>query len=248
MAEIVLPESLSESHALIRQLLTIIQHEHTQYEALASKFAELEARVNQNSRNSSRPPSSNFGKNTPKQTTQAGIPKEKKDQGEQKGHTGNTLHKIEHPDEIVQLSTPLCSCGQFLAIEDTKIVQTYQVFDLPQPKLYVTEYQRLEQICPCGRVHLAKLPDDIHANFMDSEPMPFFFPFGFYDAHRFFIYEKHIISGTHFCLVFSYSHPEGSVEIHRSIRLNEPTALNKLLVNFITCDLFGILIRGVHYI
>jgi transposase len=163
MAEIVLPESLSESHALIRQLLAIIQHDHTQYEALASRFADLEARVNQNSRNSSRPPSSNFGKNTPKQTTQAGIPKEKKEQGGQKGHTGNTLEKIEHPDEIVQLSTPFCNCGQFLSIEDAKIVQTYQVFDLPQPKLYVTEYQRLEQICACGRVHLAKLPDDIHA-------------------------------------------------------------------------------------
>jgi hypothetical protein len=66
--------------------------------------------VNQNSGNSSRPPSSNFGKNTPnntpKQTTQPGIPKDIKPQGGQKDHTGNTLHKIENPDDIVQLSTP----------------------------------------------------------------------------------------------------------------------------------------------
>lgn len=168
MQEIALPSSLAECHALIRQLLTIVQHEHTQNEALASKLAALEARMNQNSGNSSRPPSSNFGQNTPKQTpkqtTQPGIPKEPKAQGGQKGHTGNTLEKIEHPDEIVQLSTPICSCGELLSIEDAKIAQTYQVFDIPQPKLYVTEYQRLEQKCTCGKVHLGGLPAHIHAN------------------------------------------------------------------------------------
>jgi transposase len=163
MAEIVLPENVTDCHALIRQLLTLMQHDHTQREALASKVADLEARLNQNSRNSSRPPSSNFGSNTPKQTIQPGIPKEIKPQGGQKDHTGNTLHKIEQPDEIVQLSTPFCSCGQYLTLEQAKVAQTYQVFDLPQPKLYVTEYQRLEQRCNCGLVHLANLPEHIHA-------------------------------------------------------------------------------------
>lgn len=163
MLEPVLPESLEACHALIRQLLAIIQHDRTQHEALALRFAELEARVNQNSRNSSRPPSSNFGKNMPKQTTQPGIPKEPKEQGGQKGHTGKTLEQIENPDEIVQLSTPFCSCGQILSIEQAVVAQRYQVFDLPQPKLYVTEYQRLEQKCCCGRVHLATLPEHIHA-------------------------------------------------------------------------------------
>ena len=164
MTEIVLPENLSDSHALIRQLLMIIQHGDQREEALASRVAALEAQISQNSRNSSRPPSSDFGKNTPKQTLSPGIPKEVKPQGGQKDHKGNTLHKIEQPDEIVQLSTPFCSCGQYLSIDDAKVAQTYQVFDLPQPKLYVTEYQRLEQTCSCGRVHLAKLPEHIHAN------------------------------------------------------------------------------------
>ena len=167
MPELVLPDSLAECHAMIRQLLTIVQHEHTQYEALASRFAALEARVNQNSGNSSRPPSSNFGKNTPnntpKQTTQPGIPKDIKPQGGQKDHTGNTLHKVEKPDDIVQLSTPFCTCGQYLPIEQAEIAQTYQVFDLPQPTLYVTEYQRLRQKCSCGLVHLGALPHHIHA-------------------------------------------------------------------------------------
>jgi transposase len=168
MQEIALPESLAECHALIRQLLAIVQHEHSQNEAFASKIAALEARITQNSGNSSRPPSSNFGQNTPKnppkQTTQPGLPKEVKAKGGQKGHTGNTLQKIEHPDEIVQLSTPICTCGEHLSIENAEIVQTYQVFDLPQPKLYVTEYQRFEQKCSCGKVHLAGLPAHIHAN------------------------------------------------------------------------------------
>jgi transposase len=163
MTEFALPENLPDCHALILQLMTIVQHNNTQFEAYTSKLAELEARLSQNSRNSSRPPSSDFGRNTPKQTTQPGIPKEKKPQGGQTGHSGNTLHQTDDPDEIVQLSTPFCSCGQSLALEASEIVQTYQVFDLPQPKLYVTEYQRLRQTCSCGRVHLGELPNTIHA-------------------------------------------------------------------------------------
>ncbi len=163
MSDLVLRESLEACHALIRQLLTIIQHDHTPHEALGSRFGDLEARVNQNSRNSSRPPSSNFGRHMPKQKTEVCIPKAVKEQGGEKGHTGKTLEQIDHRDEIVELTTPFCSCGQILSIEQAVVVQTYQVFDLPQPKLSVTEYERLEQKCCCGRVHLAALPEHIHA-------------------------------------------------------------------------------------
>jgi transposase len=164
MTEMVLPDNLLDSHALIRQLLAIIQHGDKRHEALASEVADLKAQISQNSQNSSRPPSSDFGKNTPKQILSPGIPKEVKAQGGQKDHKGNTLHKIEKPDEVVQLSTPFCTCGQYLSIEQAKVAQTYQVFDLPQPKLYVTEYHRLEQTCSCGLIHLAQLPEHIHAN------------------------------------------------------------------------------------
>lgn len=97
MTEMVLPENITECHALIRQLLAIIQHGQREQAVLASKVADLEARLAQNSHNSSRSPSSDFGKNTAKQTLRPGVPKEAKSQGGQKDHKGKTLLKIETP-------------------------------------------------------------------------------------------------------------------------------------------------------
>lgn len=164
MQEIKLPATVEECHSVIHQFVSVTRHQQTQIEALTSKIVSLEARLSHNSSNSSRPPSSNFGKNTPKQIIKPGLPKEKKQQGGQANHKGNTLLKIENPDEIIQLSTPFCDCGLVLEISTAKIVQTYQSFDLPDPKLYVTEYQRLFQECTCGKTHLGVLPAHIHAN------------------------------------------------------------------------------------
>ncbi len=119
---------------------------------MAFKVAELEVRLNQNSRNSSRPPSSDLYKKRP------GIPKEPKAQGGQQDHTGKTLCQVDNPNDIVPLRTAVCSCGNPLDPNSGKIVQKCQVFDLPQPKLEVTEYQVIEQQCACGRVHRGRLP------------------------------------------------------------------------------------------
>jgi transposase len=164
MQDIVLPDTIEGCHQLLRQFIVLIRHQQEQLDDMRSRFAALEARVNQNSQNSSRPPSSDFGKNTPKNTTKPGIPKEKKDKGGQTDHKGNTLLKVEKPDEIVQLGTPICDCGLLLDLSQAQVAQTYQVFDLPVPKLYITEYQRLMQKCACGKTHLGAKPDFIHAN------------------------------------------------------------------------------------
>ena len=42
-------------------------------------------------------------------------------------------------------------------------MQTCQVFDLPQPKLEVTEYQVVEQVCTCGCAHRGPLPAGVNA-------------------------------------------------------------------------------------
>lgn len=145
---------------MILQLLCVIEHQNNQIEVLTSRVVELEARLNQNSKNSSQPPSRDIGR-----VNKPGIPKTPKNQGGQIGHKGNTLHKIDNPDAVVVLGTPVCECGSVLDISTGEVVQTYQEFDLPPtPKLYVTEYRRLEQRCGCGRVHLGALPAHIHAN------------------------------------------------------------------------------------
>ncbi len=164
MQEYELPNTLEGCHIMIHQLMSIIKHQQGQLEAMSLKIAGLEARLNQHSGNSSRPPSSDFGKNMPPQTTKPGIPKDKKDQGGQKDHRGNTLRKIEKPDEVVKLFTPVCDCGQLLRLEDAKMIQTRQVHDMPIPKLYVVEYQQFAQECACGKHHLGTLPSHVTAN------------------------------------------------------------------------------------
>ena len=156
--ELELPTSVESCHVLINNLLSIIEHQQKQIDELKSRVADLEARLNQNSGNSSRPPSSDGPKRKP------GIPKEPKGHGGQKGHQGNTLRKVEHPDHIVRLTTPVCGCGLALDADMGEVEQIYQVFDLPQPKLEVTEYQRVRQRCVCGCEHLGALPAGVHAS------------------------------------------------------------------------------------
>jgi transposase len=152
-----LPLSIEECHALITQLLALTARQSKQIESLTLRIKELESRLNQNSKNSSQPPSRDIKSQKP------GIPKEPKTLGGQKEHEGNTLRQVENPDAIIRLTTDYCSCGLPLDKLQGSVVQVYQEFDLPEPKLHVTEYRRLEQPCSCGLKHLAPLPDHIQA-------------------------------------------------------------------------------------
>lgn len=153
-----LPTTIEGCHVLIKNLSTIIEHQQKQIDELTSKVRDFEVRLNQNSRNSSRPPSSDGFKRKP------GIPKEPKDRGGQKGHKGKTLLKVEQADHTFRLTTSQCSCGLPLDTDSGEVEQTYQVFDLPQPKLEVTEYQRIRQRCVCGREHLGAVPTWLNAS------------------------------------------------------------------------------------
>jgi transposase len=152
-----LPKTVEGCHVVINQLLLIIEHQQKQIDELKSSVAELEARLNQNSRNSSRPPSSDGPKRKP------GIPKEPKEKGGQHGHKGKNLERVDNPDQIIRLVTPQCTCGLALDPQSGVVVQTHQVFDLPQPRLEVTEYQVIQQVCTCGCTHQGQVPPGINA-------------------------------------------------------------------------------------
>ena len=153
-----LPTTIESCHVLIAQLLKIIETQSKQIDTLTLRVKELEARLNQNSKNSSQPPSRDIKSQKP------GIPKEPRTLGGQKDHQGNTLRQVSHPDSIIELTTPKCSCGLFLDKSKGLVVQICQEFDLPEPKLHVTEYRRIEQQCICGLKHLAPLPAHIQAS------------------------------------------------------------------------------------
>ena len=120
---------------------------------------ELKVRINSNSNNSSKPPSSDGYKKKP------AFPKAKNGkQGGQKGHKGRTLQQVEKPDKIVECNPDKCSCGHEFTKDELVLSETRQVFDLPQPRLEVTEYQIHKARCPiCGKLHKGAAPENVNA-------------------------------------------------------------------------------------
>ena len=119
------------------------------------RIAELEARLNKNSNNSSKPPSQDGYRKAPKNSRQ----KSGKATGGQPGHEGKTLDKVAKPDEIIELKTQtICDCGYNLeTVENSR--KTRQVFDIPKPRVLVAEYVTHSKVCPgCGKVHKSKFP------------------------------------------------------------------------------------------
>lgn len=148
-----LPNDIAGLQALVLELLKRV-------ESLEAENKELRAKVNANSRNSSRPPSSDGLKKKP------AIPKDKsKKRGGQKGHKGKTLEMVETVDYVVELCPPKCNCGTSLLLEKKECKSVRQVFDLPDPKLEVTEYQQQSCICPgCGKTNIGEFPKGISPN------------------------------------------------------------------------------------
>jgi len=90
--------SHSEKDELILVLWAMIQGQGKQTTVLQTQVADLQSRLNKNSRNSSKPPSSDgLKKPAPKSLRKAG----KKPTGGQRNHPGSTLRKSAQPDKIV---------------------------------------------------------------------------------------------------------------------------------------------------
>lgn len=143
-----------------------LHHENTQLKAdiaeMKAENKDLRARLESNSHNSNKPPSSDGYK---KQTIKPGLPKGKvSSQGGQKGHKGNTLKQVESPDEIVPCVPDICTCGHKFKKDQLILAEKRQVFDLPQPKLEITEYQIFKASCTvCGKEQKGVAPEGVNA-------------------------------------------------------------------------------------
>ena len=126
---------------------------------LKSKVSELEARLNSNSRNSSKPPSSDGYQK------KSAFPRKKKGkQGGQQGHQGRTLRQVEHPDKTEKHKPDPCDCGYEFSDDELSVAETRQVFDLPQPRLEVISHELLKGKCPvCGKWHKGVAPEGVNA-------------------------------------------------------------------------------------
>ncbi len=129
---------------------------------LEKRIKELESRLNMNSTNSSKPPSTD---NKLKKTKKPSNSKSKKKRGAQAGHKGNSLKIVATPDTTRVLLPTICSCcDSSLKNINSSRYEKRQLFDLPEVKMQVTEYQAYSIRCKkCNTVNKAQFPDNINA-------------------------------------------------------------------------------------
>jgi transposase len=126
---------------------------------LESEYADLHNRLNLNSENSHKPPSSDG------LTKKTAIPKAQGGKsGGQSGHTGKTLKMVAEPDyKIVHHASACPCCSKVFTESDIEgTIQKRQVFDIPTPRLEVTEHQ-LGIITCCGQKHVGTFPHGVNA-------------------------------------------------------------------------------------
>lgn len=130
---------------------------------LLARIAELEAQVaelrSKTPQNSSQPPSTAHPHAKPPSLK----PKSKRSRGGQPGHDKHerTLIPVEECQDVVSCVPKECRrCGQILTGRDPEPLR-HQVWELPDIRPIVTEYQRHRLICACGSSTCGDLPPGV---------------------------------------------------------------------------------------
>jgi transposase len=142
--------------ARIAQLEQLLQVALSEIAALKAEVAELKAKLGQNSKNSSKPPSSD----PPGVTGPVHEPSQRK-RGAQPGHEGGT-RRLLNPDRVVDHRPTNCrQCARQLAGDDAHPSQ-FQVFELPEMRPDVTEHRGHTLTCPdCRTQTSAVIPPEV---------------------------------------------------------------------------------------
>ncbi|MDF2668839.1 MAG: hypothetical protein K0R67_1145 [Paenibacillus sp.] len=142
-----------------RELTKTVESQAKQIEKLEKRVQELERQLGQNSHNSSKPPSSD-GLRKPTNSRNPGGKK-----GAPKGHEGKTLRFTQEVDEIIEHRVTACTnCFASLHSEMNGNYEKRQVFDLPAPRIVVTEHRSQVVCCPhCKTRNKALFPERVTA-------------------------------------------------------------------------------------
>jgi transposase len=138
-------------------ILALVQQYEQRLQALQQQVDQLQQRLNQNSTNSSRPPSSDppHVKRRPPEKSSG------RKRGGQPGHARQQRPLVppEQVQQTIPLKPPACrKCGQALHGEDPQ-PRTHQVAEIPPVQAEVTEYRLHRLTCTnCGTRTCASLP------------------------------------------------------------------------------------------
>jgi transposase len=142
--------------SLPAEVLALVQWQAEQIRLLTARVAELETRLGKHPGNSSKPPSSTH----PHDKAPKPKPRSGRSRGAQPGHD-----KHERPllpsaacQRVVPCRPRACRrCGRALTGSDPEPLR-HQVWELPEVRPFVTEYQRHRLVCACGCCTCGELP------------------------------------------------------------------------------------------
>jgi transposase len=148
----------------LERVVTRVAVIETENAALRSEHQVLRGRIEKDSHNSSKPPSSD-GPGGPKRVPKSLRGTSGRRPGGQLGHEGHTLTLVEQPDQVVVHQPPACrGCGQDLASAPVVRTERRQVVDLPVVRAQVVEHQAETRGCPgCGQETPAPFPAGVEA-------------------------------------------------------------------------------------
>jgi transposase len=156
-------EQLVASNATLHEQLQVqaaqIAAQEQVIATLSARVKELDDQRTTNSRNSSKPPSSDGYARPPRSLRQASGKKP----GGQPGHVGSALHMVDQPDQVVVHSPTVCGqCQHSLADMPARRYERRQVFELPPLRLEVWEHRAEEKHCPvCAHSTRGVFPADV---------------------------------------------------------------------------------------
>jgi transposase len=153
----------SESRPSYEELASLVGQLRGALDTALTRIADLEAQLKQNSKNSSKPPSSDspFVKPTPKSLRGRSGRKP----GGQPGHEGRTLLRVQRPDRVIRHEPRRCGgCGAGLSTAVRVGVEARQVFDIPKITVKVVEHQMISRRCRgCGVTSAGAAPEGVDA-------------------------------------------------------------------------------------